>query len=185
MSRYPQEYKDPRDHDWGVERAKPTKNSRRMWKRSWQAQTHAQDETVLLCAAGGGRMLQSLSGVSFYQWKAGSLSSVLLFFCWFFFFSVAFSVSFLCVTLQSCRWSDLLHTLSCWCELVDFVFSLLTLTIHTLTLSLSLARFLIAHPFSVSSVPACPPPSFSFSLMLSLLFFHSHSRHSQGIELHN
>lgn len=89
-----------------------------------------------------------------------------------------------CVTLRSCRWSDLLHTLSCWCELVDFVSSLLTLTIHTLTLSLSLTRFLIAHLFSVSSVPTCPPP-FSFSLMLSPLFFHSHSRHSQGIELHN
>lgn len=77
-----------------------------------------------------------------------------------------------CVTLQSCRWSDLLHTLSCWCELVDFVPSLLTLTIHTLTLSLSLSRShgssLPIHSQSLWS-PLAPPPSLSLSCSLSLV----------------
>lgn len=117
----------------------------------------------------GGRMLQSLRGVSFYQWKAGSVSSVLLF-CWFFFLE-ALSVSFLSV----CHSSEL-PAVSCashalllmWACRLCVSCSLLTLSIHTLTLSVSLARFLIAHPFSVSSALTCPPPPFSFSLMLSL-----------------
>lgn len=74
MSGDPQDQKDPRDHDWRAERAKPTENSRRVWNWSWQAQRKAQDETGFFCAAGR-TILQSLSGDSFYQWRAFSSSA--------------------------------------------------------------------------------------------------------------
>lgn len=109
----------------------------------------------------GGTMLQSLSGVSFYQRKAGCVSSVLL---------LSFSASLLSVSLfrVAGRLLCLVRSfddVSLW----TFTSLLLTLRTHTLTLPLSLARF--PHCPSILSVFSPrppPPPLLSFSLALPL-----------------
>lgn len=71
----PQEQEDPRDHDWSRWRGRNLQeNSGRVWNRSWQAQTCTRWDSAPLCCCRG-RMLLSLSAVSFYPWKDWSLSS--------------------------------------------------------------------------------------------------------------
>ncbi len=178
MSGDTQDQEDPRDHDWGVERAKPTENSGRVWNWSWQAQTHARDETVLLCAAAGGDGCYSPSVVSPFTSERlvvclqslssslGSSSSLSL---------SRVSPSSLCQLSASCWRSVLPRTLSCWCELVDFLCLRRWLWAHTHTRSLFLScshsSSLPIHSQSLQPSLAPPPPPLSLSHALSL--FHS------------
>lgn len=144
----PQEQEDPRDHDWGRWRGwNLQENSGRVWNRSWQAQTCTKmRQCSSVCCRG--RMLRSLSAVSFTRGRMG----------------VCLQPPPLClpVTLLSCQWSALGRG-DGFGHFLCFCFS----SLSTLTLPLSLARLLIAHPFWISSL--APSSSFSsLSLMHSL-----------------
>jgi len=207
MSGDPQEQKDPRDHDCEVERAKPTtRDSGRVWNWSWQAHTHARDETVLLCAAGGDGgggggyspsvaspftrlvvCLQCVNSSSSFSFSSSLSSSVAADSS----SSLTLSTSVLllfCGTLQSCRWWASPRALPCWWATVDFLCLRCWLAL-TLSLSLYLA---LSHGFllpiysqSLQSSLASPLP-LPLSLSLSLWLHHSHhTADSQGMELQN
>lgn len=170
MSGDPHEQKDPRDHDWGVERAKPTENSGRVWNWSWQAQTHARDETVLLCAAGGdgcyspsvvspftsGRLVVCLQSFSSSADSSSSLSR-------------SVSRSSLCHSSELPVVSSASHALLLMWACGLSVSSLLD-SEHTHAHSFSLARTVSRCPsiLSLFSPQLPPPPSLSRSCSLSL-----------------
>lgn len=158
----PQEQEDPRDHDWGWWRGwNLRENSGRVWNRSWQAQTCTRWDSAPLCCWRG-RILRSLSAVSFYPWKDGSLS-------------LGFSA-------LSARHSSELPVVNArlvrWFRTLSVFLLLLSERTHTS----SVAR-MASHRPSILNLLTCPLlSSLSLSCTLSLLLYHWHS---EGLELHS